>query len=804
MNLTGQWPQAIAQIPLAPFFIGHPSTIINSTFYYFFMKKEQKNNVDDDFDLLLQKFIDEELDDDNLDDDPDDAEPDASDEHEEPDYPRLPFPPEMDDRVAEVRMKTCLEEHHDMEDVQSVSIEVMSGREEPICCNGPVSVTIQMKPKIRSRMHRFKCFVYHESFFPMCASTEKTLVKRLRDRRMTVELPCDHIWVPGKYILYVNDSFDESLMRIDFTLDSDLRLEAQEPRMIDPCGLEHVLVSCIEVVDSDWHAVAEMPGMTQFRQRVMQARQMVLMNEVRKELGAGALRQCHNLLICTHNDDITPEVMKNFQSMITYDHSFVHVDCSTLYDPTSQYPYEQLSEKFSASSGQVYCLTRIADLLAASGKVVMRRIMEHIRASNGLDYLWICGSRSEIDELLELYPSLRQSFESDSYIEQQRYTAFDLVQVFFRQLSHEHLGLDDRLKDRLAKTVFQGCKQGAIANWTMADVRRFMAEEVRPRYIQRIIPLTNDYKVFPLVDDDIPFDKLTSRGSVFEESVRELNGMVGLKDVKDGVRTMANQARFNQDRRQRGLRSDSGIVYHTVFMGNPGTGKTTVARQLGKMYHAMGLLSKGELIAVDRTRLVGQYLGQTEDNMKVVFEEARGNVLFIDEAYNLSTGADDRKDFGYRVIESLLTILTKPVDMLVVLAGYTKEMEAMLSSNPGLWSRFPYKYQFDDYDGVQLMEIAKHLFEREDYILTGEAEAELRKDIEHTLKMKPPEFGNARWIEQFVHNGIIPAMADRVYATACSDFQRVEAYDIAKAFERFRPKAAPLKPHHKVVSGFSA
>ena len=775
------------------------------------MKKNQENKIDEEFDLFLQKFIDDALDDetsvdeDYADDDDEAVEPDASDDHEEQDYSRLPFPPEMDSRVAEVRMKSCLEEHRDMEDVQSVDIELMSGQEKRLYCNGSMSVTIQMKPKIRSSVRRFKCFVYHESFFPMCATTEKTSVKRLRDRRVTVELPCRHIWVPGKYILYVNDSFDESLMRIDFTLDSDLRLEAQEPRMIDPCGLEHVLVSCIEVVDSNWQAVAEMPGMTQFRQRVMQARQMVLMNEIRKELGAGALRECHNLLICTHNDDITPEVLKHFQTMIIRDFGFVHVDCSTLYEPTSQYPYEQLSEKFGSNYEQVYCLTRIGDLLAANGKVVMRRIMDHIHASLGRNKLWICGTRQEIDELLELYPSLRQTFEAGSYIEQQRYTAFDLVQVFSRELAHEHLDVDASLQDRLSRTIIQSFEQGAITGWTVADVRRFIAEEVRPRYIQRIIPLTNDYKVFPLSADDIPFDRLTETASLYQESVRELNEMVGLKEVKEGIQSMANQARFNQGRRQQGLNSDSGITYHTVFMGNPGTGKTTVARQLGKMFHAMGLLSKGDLIAVDRTRLVGQYIGQTEDNMKVVFEEARGNVLFIDEAYDLCTGGDDRKDFGHRVIESLLTVLTRPnLDMLVVLAGYTNEMEAMLSSNPGIRSRFPFKYYFDDYDGPQLMDIAHHLFEREDYILTDGAEQELRHVIDETLKMNLPDFGNARWIEQLVHNGIIPAMADRFYATGSSDYQHVEASDVKKAFERLSPKAAPLKPHHKVVSGFSA
>jgi SpoVK/Ycf46/Vps4 family AAA+-type ATPase len=281
--------------------------------------------------------------------------------------------------------------------------------------------------------------------------------------------------------------------------------------------------------------------------------------------------------------------------------------------------------------------------------------------------------------------------------------------------------------------------------------------------------------------------------------------MVGLQTVKEGIRTMANQARFHQERRQRGLRSAGGTTYHMVFTGNPGTGKTTVARQLGKIYHSLGLLSKGDLIAVDRTRLVGQYLGQTEDNMKVVLEEARGNVLFIDEAYNLVTNDPDRKDFGHRVIESLLTVLTRPnPDMLVVLAGYAKEMDDMLSSNPGLRSRFPYRYQFEDYSADQLMQIAHHLFEAEDYTLTAEAETELCNVVNQTLRQKHQEFGNARWIEQLVRNGIIPAMADRVFATACTDFQRVEASDVTKAFERLRPQAAPLKSRRHVVAGFSA
>ena len=775
------------------------------------MKKESKNNVDDEFDLFMKEYIDDVLDDETQDDGLDDDGLDTPDEHEEPDEPHLPFPPEMDSRVADIRMKTCLEEHHDMDDVQSVSIKLTPGTENSLC--NDVSVTIQMKPKARVCLNRFRCFVYTDSLFPMCTMTDETPVKRLRDRRMTVELLCDHIWVPGKYILYVNDNTEESLMRIDFTLDDTMRLTVQPPQMLQPCCEEHILVTCIEGVDNDWQHVAEMPGLAQFRKRVMHSRQLVLFNEFRKECGMGEMISNLNLLICTHNDDVTPELLRHFLRMLSYEHSLTHIDCSTLYDPTSQYPYEQLTNILSNDSRQVYCLTHLGELLGANGKIIMRRIMEKFRPSDTTDNLWLCGTRQEIDDVLEQYPSLKPYFEAGSYIEQEPYSSFDLVETFFRNLARENLYPTEELKDRLSRAVIQGCRQGAVTNWSLFDVRRFIADEVRPRYLRRALPLMSNNEVTQLSVEDVPFERLTDTASTYQESIRELNEMIGLDEVKQGVTTMANQARLFLERRRRGLKTGSQMVFHSVFTGNPGTGKTTVARKLGKIYHSLGLLSKGEVIAVDRTRIVGQYIGQTEDNMKVLLDEARGNVLFIDEAYNLCTGDTDKKDFGHRVIESLLTVLTRPnPDMLIVLAGYTKEMDAMLDSNPGLRSRFPYRYQFDDYDAAQLMEIARHLLEKEDYILTDEADAELRKAIEQTLKMKLPEFGNARWIEQFVHNGIIPAMANRVVSavnvdaasTPVADFQRIEASDVMSAFERLKPKTASLKPHRKVVSGFSA
>jgi hypothetical protein len=190
--------------------------------------------------------------------------------------------------------------------------------------------------------------------------------------------------------------------------------------------------------------------------------------------------------------------------------------------------------------------------------------------------------------------------------------------------------------------------------------------------------------------------------------------------------------------------------------------------------------------------------------MKMVLEEAHGNVLFIDEAYNLSVGSEDRKDFGGRVIDSLLTVLTQPnPDMLVVFAGYTKEMDAMLSTNPGLAGRFPYRYHFADYNADELMAIACRLLERDEYILTDEAGSKLHDGIVNALSQKSSNFSNARWVKQLVNNGIIPAMANRIYSTGCHDLQHIEVSDVSKALEKFNPKTIELKPRH-IVAGFSA
>ena len=649
---------------------------------------------------------------------------------------------------------------------------------------------------------RFRCDVYTSDFYPVCSSEPQCEVSR-DDNELDYEIDCTHIWMPGVYTLLVSDKENgNSVVKLEFRLDDHLNISYEAAAYVQPCDTYDMLAFC-STSSNDWCRLAPLPGFRQLRRKILDSGRFFIFNEMRKQLNALPLLQNSNYIFCTCNGDITKSLLYNFCSQMGIRNSLEIVDCSTLYDATCNNPFEHLGEVLYLFGGKVVCLTHLGALLTTGGKTIVKRVLDEIRNSQPDNNLWLCGSRQEVMALMDQFPSFKDFFTSDSWIMQEPYTDFELVQAFFSQLEEEHLEPSDEVKDQVTRAILKGYHHGSLSNWSLSDIRRVIAENIRPRYVQRALDELSFDEVPQLEAADIDTSLFAATADTFEQCMSELNAMVGLDEVKQGVITMANSTRFNLKRRQQGLHTSGNMACHCIFTGNPGTGKTTVARQLGRLYHSMGLLSRGEVIAVDRTRLVGRYIGETEENMKAVLEEARGNVLFIDEAYNLYDGSGDRKDFGARVIDSLLTVLSQPdPDMLIVFAGYEKEMDAMLNTNPGLMGRFPYKYRFADYDADQLMEIAKRLLERDDYILTDEAASVLRASIVMTLSQRTPNFGNARWIEQYIVGGIIPAMANRIAATGSDDYQHVETCDVRSAYERFNPKATELKPRRKV--GFSS
>lgn len=236
------------------------------------------------------------------------------------------------------------------------------------------------------------------------------------------------------------------------------------------------------------------------------------------------------------------------------------------------------------------------------------------------------------------------------------------------------------------------------------------------------------------------------------DPLKELDELVGLAPVKRQVRDLANFVRIRAERERRGMKTASAS-YHCVFTGNPGTGKTTVARILAGVYKDLGVLSKGHLVETDRSGLVAEYVGQTAVKTNKIIDSALDGVLFIDEAYTLVKGG--KEDFGAEAIATLLKRMEDDRDRLVViLAGYTDEMRAFIESNPGLRSRFTRTIEFPDYTAEELEVIFLRLAERNQYVLTTNAMRALRARLAREVAAKDRTFGNGRFARNLFERAI--------------------------------------------------
>ena len=270
--------------------------------------------------------------------------------------------------------------------------------------------------------------------------------------------------------------------------------------------------------------------------------------------------------------------------------------------------------------------------------------------------------------------------------------------------------------------------------------------EVKDAYEEGISPIYIPHRSASLMlpqEDDF--------NASFEEVMKGLDALIGLNDIKRQVRDHAKYIQFLQLRKDKGYEEKDEINVHSVFIGNPGTGKTTVAKKMGRLYKKMGLLSKGHVHEVDRVDLVGEYIGQTAPKVKEAIEKARGGVLFIDEAYALARSNDDTKDFGREVIEILVKEMSNGAgDMAVIVAGYPKEMQHFLDSNPGLKSRFKLYFEFSDYLPQELAEIAQYACSEKGVKLTPEAKKAINEIITKAYRNRDRSFGNARFVYDLI------------------------------------------------------
>ncbi len=432
------------------------------------------------------------------------------------------------------------------------------------------------------------------------------------------------------------------------------------------------------------------------------------------------------------------------------------------------------------------------------------------------------GKKVEIDFLEPRCESLENYEDSRWYVEFPFDSTSDNKGVFYAELlCMEH---------PIAGFVFDTAGLDIQGRWLWADIQpldEYSLAMAKARIDQQLperkvahetdelTEMINDFIKKELADksesndsEDSGADDLPSVSSDYDDAAQEkeledetlemqepefsLDMLTGLQSVKSKLKVYEQVMLFNKKRSSMGLPTAS-LPLHSMFLGSPGTGKTTIAKYIGEMLHKVGVLSKGHVVIKERATLLGQNYNSESEKTLEALEQAQGGILFIDEAYQLYQPNDPR-DPGKFVIETLLTALADDSrrDWMLILAGYPKEMKRMFEMNPGFKSRIPDSniYIFEDFTETELMEIAENYLTRHHFTVSSDAREALIARLNHDYTVRDKSFGNARHVVNMIQTEIIPSMAVRIISTDINDVEglsEIKACDIPMS-------AKPIKP----------
>ena len=713
--------------------------------------------------------------------------------------------------------------------MQHLSIQFLpaSGNHEFMYNYGDIDVVVVSTKSVKPS-HPHAIVIYNEQLMMMasvyCGNlAEEGSLMKCSGRSIHAKLKSKSIWMPGKYFLLVRNCKTEKVCRFDLTMDEHGEMQVTARKECSRMSVEAALCGELYLESwTSWSGLSIQPGVLQLRQWAIMRAQQNILNNMRSngDDSSNKLLFNNNMLVEKVGNDPGGVTAKMLAGIIAAGYMRKTVNCEELDDVTENTPnrYDKLNALFENTSEvpwednsdkkTIYVFYNIGILATASGRIIVKKLLS--RWPNESNCAIFYGTRAEIDAMLEQNPSMKEIFPAANRVAMEPPTLEELIELFCTELRYAKLSLSPAATDKLCRLVTEAYNQGITKHWDTKSVSHYVNDIVKPAYCRHLIERLVDDPDVNACEQVQPGDIDESFFSTTQVTTEQLldgfNEIVGLEEIKRNIITLSNRMRFYQQRRQLGLYTSDEAAFHAVFMGNPGTGKTTVAKMLGKTYHSLGILSRGEVICVDRSLMVGEFIGQTEQNMKQILAEARGNVLFVDEAYTLYK-EDCNKDFGRIAVECLLDVLSrKNPDMLIIFAGYEQEMKRLLSMNQGLDGRFPYKFYFPDCTAEQLMQIAKLILAKDQYILTPEAESLLEKSIREAVSHKDRTFGNARWVGQYVRNGIIPAMADRlssmVHAFTPEVYQTIEAADVKTAHDRYN--AGTLQLSQRGIVGFRA
>lgn len=613
---------------------------------------------------------------------------------------------------------------------------------------------------------------------------------RLNDKRsnvtLTTQLEASRPWLKKTYTLFL---FHNGIpfAHASFTpADGSQRVPLHIERL-DTSSLEYILADLCKP-QSDLARLCEMEGCKQIKRKALQHLQASAHNALRHKQNVADINLCCSYIFYGNSSRREIEAIKFFVTAAFGVTNIESVDIDTLASPYAVTdPTESAASCFS-SGNKAFILLNADSLMWDRGHAIAK-VIESVMMNGDTPRLIFHGTRVVMEQLERAYPTLMSHVPQENRLAFAALSADDVLCGVHNVLSDMDMHLSHHAAIFIHRGISQRLEDGTLGCVEMGWCADFVSKALMPRFRQRMYANMKEQQcslrefLTTVKSGDIDWQSVINASSL-SSCLDEINAMTGLSNAKKTLNTIAMKARFDAMRRKKvGEIADKG-VYHMVFTGNPGTGKTTVAKMVGKVFHALGLLSKGEVLVTERSQLVGRFLGQTEENVRNVLRQAQGNVLFIDEAYTLCDTTADRKDFGYRVLECLLTLLSqKSPDMVVIMAGYEKEMEMMMSANQGLRGRFPYHIHFDDYSASELFEIAYNYLSTYDICLTEEASSNLMSFISSRSACRDRNFSNARWIEQFIDNALIPVLSSRMLTSSASSPSEpvIIAADISEA-----------------------